>query len=447
MTDSQNAQAAREQRERLGAAVRAMIDAGPNGDGTGFEPLALEIFAYQYANNSLFREFADAKNATPDTVSKWTDIPAFPTDAFKGNLVASFPFEEAVMGQITSGSTAEVRGKIFRDELGRSLVLNANRSMTGHWLFPDFEAGQRCRLLLLTPSPQMAPGMGMAIGMEETRNLFGTQDSAFLLGLSGIDVAGLIAALEQAESTGVPVALIGSTSAFVYFFNAARKRGLSYRLPAGSRVCDGGGYRGKFGKMTREDYYGLAESVLGVAPHYCVNTLGMAESATNYFDNSLRAGVTGDTGASRRKVPAPWTRVDTVSTDTLETLPPGEIGLLRHFDVANLPTVLGLQTDNLGVVFEDGSFEIVGRATVMDGKVVPLPSERTVGTMGDSSMMRMVEKYVNFTIDFKMSTTAARKAKPPVEPVEPPEPPEPLSPSCACQELQEELVARTPENE
>jgi len=441
------------ERARLAAEITAMIAAGPAGDPDLFEPLALRVFAYQYANNNLYREFADGKGATPDNVAAWTDIPAFPTDAFKGNLVASFPFEEAVMGQITSGSTSEVRGKIFRDEMGKQLVLAANRSMTEHWLFPDFRAGQRCRLLLLTPSPQMAPSMGMAIGMEETRKAFGTDDSVFLLGLTGIDIAGLIAGLEEAESSGVPVAIIGSTSAFVYFFGAAKKRGLSYRLPKGSRICDGGGYRGKFGEMTRDDYYELAESILGVPADLCVNTLGMAESATNYFDDSLRRTVMGegprDADLSRRKIPAPWTRVDTVSTDDLRPLPPGEVGLLRHFDVANLPTVLGLQTDNLGVVFEDGGFEILGRATVLDGKVVPLPSERTVGPMGDKTMLRMLEKYVNFTIDFKMGRVTGRKpgdadgAKTTVDPADIPEP---EAPQCACQELQEELVARTDED-
>lgn len=459
MTPDDGRSKAHAERLRLAAAVQELIAEGPAGDGSHFNRLALDVFAYQYENNNLFREFADAKQATPETVSGWDEIPAFPTDAFKGNLVASFPFEEAVMGQITSGSTSEVRGKIFRDEIGRELVLAANRSMTAHWLFPDFDAGQRCRLLLLTPSPQMAPSMGMAIGMEETRKAFGSDDSEFLLGLTGIDVAGLIAGLEQAESSGVPVAIIGSTSAFVYFFDAAEKRGLSFRLPPGSRVCDGGGYRGKFGKMTRDDYYRLAESVLGVPEQMCVNTLGMAESATNYFDDSLRrvvmgahetpaatgSPVTSAGSASRRKVPAPWTRVDTVSVDTLEPLPPGEVGLLRHFDLANLPTVLGLQTDNLGVVFEDGCFEILGRATVMDGKVVPLPSERTVGPMGDKSMLRVLEKYVNFSIDFKMGRATGRK---PAEstPQAATDPPEPQSPQCACQELQEELVARTTED-
>lgn len=437
----------REERARLAAAVTAMIEAGPAGSPSTFDALALEIFAYQYANNPLYRELADRKGADPGSVTAWTGIPAFPTEAFKGNLVASFPLEDAVMAQITSGSTSEHRGKVFRDELGRGLVLAANRVMTGHWLFPDFEAGRRCRLLILAPSPQLAPSMGMAIGMEETRKAFGTDDSKFLLGLTGVDVAGLVEGLEQSESTGVPVAIIGSTSAFVFFFRAAEKRGLRFRLPEGSRLCDGGGYRGKFGEMTREGYYAMAETILGVPAHHCVNTLGMAESATNYFDDALRGAVTGAgtrAGGStpRQKVPPPWTRVSAVSVDDLTPLPHGQVGLLRHFDLANLPTILAVQTDNLGVTSPDGGFEILGRAKVVDGKVVPLPSERTVGPMGDKGILRMLERYVNFSIDFRMGRITRRRPAPP--PATSPVPQvDPTAPQCACQELQEELVART----
>jgi hypothetical protein len=431
----------RAERERLAEAVTRMIEAGPDGDSGLFERLALEIFAFQYANNPVYRQFCDGKRITPSTVARWRDVPAFPTEAFKGNLVASFPLEEAVMGQITSGSTSEARGKVFRDELGRELVLAANRAMTGHWLFPDFASDARCRLLILAPSPKMAPSMGMAIGMEETRLHFGTKDSRFLLGLTGIDVPGLVRGLEEAEDSGVPVALIGSTSAFVYFFGAASKRKLSFRLPPGSRLCDGGGYRGRFGEMTRDHYYEMAADIFGVPENHCVNTLGMAESATNYFDDVLRRSVTepqAAASAGRRKVPPPWTRITAVSIEDLSPLPPGEVGLLRHYDLANLPTVLGLQTDNLGVTLEGGGFEIIGRAKVADGKVAPLPSELAVGPMGDRGVFRMLERYVNFSIDFKMGRVTGR---PPRNAA----PAETSSPQCACEELNEELIGRTDE--
>lgn len=422
------------ERDRLAARIHAMIAGGIEGDPAPFDELALELFAWQYAHNAPYREFCAAKGIAPDAVRDWRQIPAFPTDAFKTAIVTSFPIEHAVMAQLTSGTTAIQRGKIFRDEVGLQLVLAANRAMTAAYLFPDFALGQRCRVLILAPSPEMAPSMGMAIGMEETRRHFGTADSRFLLDFSGLDIKNLIAALEQSEASGVPVAMIGSTSAFVYFFNACKARGLRFRLPAGSRIGDGGGYRGRFGELTQDDYFRLAEEVLGMPAAHCVNVLGMAESATNYFDDTLRAAVRGGT-STRRRIPPPWARVEAVGIESLRPLPPGEVGLLRHYDLANLPTVLAVQTDNLGYTDGAGGFQIVGRAKLVDGKLAPLPSERAVGPMGDKPIFRVLEAYVNFSIRFKMALAKARQPSAAAEarPMTPP--------VCPCDELTEDILA------
>ncbi len=388
------------------------VEAGVDADSGAFDRLALEVFAHQYGTNAAYREFCDASGASPAGVGSWRDIPAYPTDAFKHSIVASFPFEDAVMAQLTSGTTSpNQRGRIFRDEAGRALVFAANRVMTGACLFPDFERGRRCRILILAPGPDTAPSMGMAIGMEETRRHFGTPDSAFLVDRRGVRVKALVSALRTAEESGAPVALIGATSAFVYFLKAARRRRMRFGLPPESRVCDGGGYRGRFGEVPRDDYHQLVEDVLGVPERMCVNVLGLAESATNYFDDTLRNHVLGRPRTPRRKVPPPWTRTDVVSAETGEVLPPGEVGLLRHFDLANLPTVIAVQSDNLGAIDGRGGFEIVGRAKVVGGKVSPLPSDVPVGPMGDRRVFRLLEAYVNFSIDFGMGRVRSDAAK------------------------------------
>jgi hypothetical protein len=56
-----------------------------------------------------------------------------------------------------------------------------------------------------------------------------------------------------------------------------------------------------------------------------------------------------------------------VNPETLEPLPPGEIGLLRHFDLANRGHICAIQTDDLGKMVE-GGFEIYGRARESEAK-------------------------------------------------------------------------------
>ncbi len=396
----------------LARTVLGMIAAGPEGDPAPFDALARRVFAYQYAHNAPYREFCDAAGATPDIVTSWHDVPAYPTDAFKHDLVASFSMDAAVQAIMTSGTTSpNQRGRIFRDALGQELIFAANRMMTATHLFPDFEEGQRCRILLLVPGLDVAPTMGMAIGLDQTRQQFGTHDSLFLITRSGVDVKALVGALRESERSGVPIAMIGATSAFVYFLNACRRKPMRFCLPPGSRVCDGGGYRGRFGVVTRDDYYELVAEHLGVPGHHCVNTYGLGETATNYFDDSLRNHVLGRPEGRRHKPIPAWTRVQVVSPDTGEVLPDGELGLIRHYDVVNLPTVLGVQSDNLGVTDGRGGFEIVGRAKVTGGKVSPLPSDTPVGPMGDRRVFRLLEAYVNFSIDFKMGRVKSTDEK------------------------------------
>jgi len=384
--------------------ILPLIEAGVDAELPEFNEIAMKLFRFQYDNNALFHEFANAKGVHPGDIDSWRDVPTVYNDVFKTHLVASFPLEQSVMGCLTGGTTSLTqRGRIFRDEDGKKLVFTANRIMTGAYLFPDFEEGMRCRILVLAPSPEFAPSMGMAIGMQQTIEAFGTDDSMFLLKRSGIDVQKLIAVLRESESTGVPVALIGATSAFVFFFQACRRDGRTFNLPAGSRVCDGGGYRGRFGVVTRDDYYEMVEEILGVPNHYCVNALGEAETATNLFDDALRRHVKGLPAAPRTRPVPPWSRVISLSIDYLTPIVGDEVGLLAHWDLANVPTVLAILTDNLGHATADGrSCDIVGRAKLEDGRVSVLPDEeRPMGAMGDTAIFRMLERYVNFSIDLK----------------------------------------------
>jgi hypothetical protein len=287
--------------------------------------------------------------------------------------------------------------------------------MTGSYLFPDFEDGKRCRILILAPSPELAPSMGMAIGMDQTRRAFGTSDSMFLLGKSGIHISKLLKALRESEASGVPVALIGATSAYVYFFQACRRKKMKFCLPPGSRICDGGGYRGRFGPMSREDYYGMVQDILGIPETHCVNVLGEAETATNLFDDSLRRHVKGLPRRKRTRPVPPWSRVRAMSIDDLTPLPDDEVGLFAHWDLANVPTVLAVITDNLGYTTDNGfGCEMVGRAKIEGGKVSPLPDEEAASPMGDSAIFRMLEKYVHFTIDLKMQMAKDPRAEPSV---------------------------------
>jgi hypothetical protein len=54
----------------------------------------------------------------------------------------------------------------------------------------------------------------------------------------------------------------------------------------------------------------------------------------------------------------------------------------------------------------------VGRAKIENGKVSPLPDDEPASPMGDSMIFRMLERYVNFSIELKMAMAKDPKTKP-----------------------------------
>ncbi|MFZ5640789.1 MAG: hypothetical protein ACOY4Q_08860 [Bacillota bacterium] len=346
--------------KELDEEIRAFIEEGvDHHDEERFNRLALKEFEFQFHANNIYREYCEKQGVTPDTVNNWWEIPAIPTKAFKQQVIASFPLQEAELALLTSGtSDPNMRGKIYRDKSSLDMILRSNYLLTKAYLFPDVE---KMRILLLVPSPKVAPAMAMAFGLEQVKKEFGTEDSLYLITPNGFETDLLIEALRRAEETGIPVALIGATSGYVHFFNSCRERGITFKLPAGSRLCDGGGYQGTFGECSREDFYKMCGEFLGIPREFCINTLGMSESGTNYFDNTLRRHLAGESAGERYKVILPWTRTIAVGPRTGQRMPKGEVGLLRHYDLTNRATVIAVQTDNLGYETDEG-FEIIGRA-------------------------------------------------------------------------------------
>lgn len=382
---------ASEQIEILDKDILNFIEKGLNNqDEDEFNRLALNEFKLQYHTVEQYRIFCDKKGVSPGRINHWSKIPAVPSPAFKEFVLASFPIEKAEQVYYTSGTSSKKKGKIFRDPGAVILLKAANGLLSRAFLFPDQD---RMKIMLMVPSPKVAPGMGMAIGLEALRTQFGTEESAFLISHTGLDLKKLVKSLQQAESTGEPLALIGATSGFIYFFKACQREGIRFELPPGSRLCDGGGYLGQFGECTREEYLEESKKILNIEPHYCLNVLGMGEISTNFFDATLHNYLLGKTGQVYKVVP-PWTRIMVVDPQTLQPLPKGKIGLLRHYDLANRAMILAVQTDNLGYETEDG-FEIVGRWRKKGQKATPYQSI-------PSTKGRMMMRFMDYLLAKKM---------------------------------------------
>ena len=313
----------------------------------------------QFRGIEPYRRLCERRGAVPGEVRTWREIPAVPTDAFK--VAELFLFESARIARTftTSGTTRGAeKGKAHFDEEGLALMRACILVNARRFLFPDDLA---TRILILTPSPVLAPAMIMAHGMDILRETFGLPGSRFLVTEQGLDMQGLAAELGRAEDEGTPVTIIGASFGFVNLFDACRAKDLQWRLPEGSRSMDAGGYKGKSREVGAEALRADFEEVLGIPDGCSVNLLGMTELASQFYDNSLLCRVSGMPGP-RCKVNPPWTRTVVVDPETLEEAEPGRTGLLRHFDLGNRERPLAIQTDDVGRAV-GGGFEVFGRTS------------------------------------------------------------------------------------
>ncbi|HSJ05772.1 MAG TPA: hypothetical protein VK936_03650 [Longimicrobiales bacterium] len=327
-------------------------------DDDAFNRIAVRIFQFQYARNRPYAAFCDRRGVTPESVALWTDIPAVPTAAFKEvALVAGDPAEaEAVFR--TSGTTQGLEKRGAHHILDLALYHFA--------LIPNFAAcvlpdGAEMPMLSLVPSSTEMPDSSLAHMVGVVLERLGSRESGYFATAShGIDDGRLATALRAAAESGTPVCLVGTSFAFVHCLDRMRERGERHDLPPASRIMDTGGYKGRSREVDEAEMRQLYGEFLGIPASHCVNEYGMTEMCSQFYDSSLRDSVRGRE-RDRRKLVPPWVRTRVVDPETLEPVSPGTTGLLQHFDLANVGSVMAIQTEDLGVALDEG-FQLLGRA-------------------------------------------------------------------------------------
>lgn len=362
-------------------------------DEKRFNELALKEFERQYNVSAPYKEFCKSLNVVPETIAHWEEIPAVSSFAFKKAVIDSLPAEKAEQIYLSSGivQLEKRKEKTYRDKWAVAMIRTGNTLLTKAYLFPDVE---KMKILFMVPSPKMAPLMEMAIGMEHVRMEFGTSDSRFLISFFGLDIKTLLKSLKQAEKTGEPLALIGATFGLVLFLDACEKEGIRFSLPEGSRICDTGGYMGRYTGCSKEEYFKKCVQVLGIEEDCCINVLWICENSTVYFDNVLKNSFSSVKKERYKEMP-PWTRTIVVDTREFKRLPKGEIGLLRHYDLTNRLAGFAVQTDNLGFETEDG-FEVIGKWNKKIGKI---DIDHSVWHPGG----KLATKMINYVMRRKLS--------------------------------------------
>ncbi len=331
--------------ERLGTRIERFMRTN-EGD---FHALALELFRYQFDKNALYQAYCRAQQRTPENVTTWQDIPAVPISAFKSAELATFPVGQAAAIFHSSGTTLSSRSKHFLKTLSyyeTSLIAGFEK-----WALRD-----KAAYFVLAPSAGEAPRSSLSWMLDVVKRKWGGPGSDFFIQRGVVEDLRLCRALESARAAGKPVMLLGTTLAFLAFFDQCAKANVSFRCPAGSRLMDTGGMKTQKRQVARDEFLRLVWAHLGIPEAECINEYGMSEMSSQFYAR----------GSSPIFQGPPWTRTNVVD------------GALQHVDLANIDSVMAIRTEDAGSLVEDG-FVLQGRLPAADLKGCSLDLEAYLG--------------------------------------------------------------------
>lgn len=176
------------------------------------------------------------------------------------------------------------------------------------------------------------------------------------------DFQGVTAALKEYAGQPFPVRIIGFPFFLYFLLRRLEKRGIAFRLPPGSMVLLGGGWKQFYKeKAEKEELYGLIRRVLGIPEERCREFFGAVEHPAMYCDCPEH----------HFHVPI-YSRVLIRDVETLEPVGfdrPGILNLITPL-TESMP-LTSVMTDDLAVLHRGGEcgcgiqtpyFEILGRA-------------------------------------------------------------------------------------
>lgn len=333
---------------------------------SAFEARALELFALQFQQNAAYRKICEARRVSPGAVTGWQQIPAVPAAAFKELELTSLPLAERTHVFHSSGTTGQRPSRHFHS--ADSLALY-EASLLG-WF--RRHRGRARRLLVLAPPAAQVPHSSLVHMFETIRRHEAQAESVFVgrLARDGgweLDGEAAVRILREVCASPEPLLILGTAFSFVHLLDELADRNQYLKLPAGSAALETGGYKGRSRSLPKAELHEMISERFGLSPAQIICEYGMSELSSQAYDLSLACdGNPHPSSPVTRRFQFPsWARVQIVSPETGNEVTYGETGLLRIYDLANVFSVLAIQTEDLAVRRGEG-FELIGRAQLAE---------------------------------------------------------------------------------
>ncbi|MDQ3016872.1 MAG: acyl transferase [Bacteroidota bacterium] len=315
----------------------SLLDRIYNINASDFATVAMEVWRYQYFYNGLYRAYCHLMGRTSTNVSTPEEIPFLPIQLFKDHEVITGDWQTEKSFR-SSGTTDSIRSQhIIRDlSWYHSIAENCFKEHLGapadyHWIG-------------LLPSYLERDDSSLIEMVRYFIELNPDHEGSFYPAIN----SDLLHVLRQNYTSKKKTILIGVSFALLELF-------ASRIIPIWDEliVIETGGMKGRGPEITRDELHQKLKTnhpALRIVSEYgMTELLSQAYMITDHF----------------RPGPTMKIFIRDIS-DPLSILPFGQRGAVNIIDLANLDSCTYIATDDVGRVYEDGSFDILGRIDQSD---------------------------------------------------------------------------------
>lgn len=333
-----------------------------------FDALACDLARYQAARSEGYARLCRARGVDPTKLARAEEIPPVPTDAFKLTRVATYPASDDKVVFRTSGTTQDVRGAHAMRDV--STYDQGAIAFGKYWLARDVDAGAgpgadpgpgTLPIVALAPSPAQMPDSSLVHMCARFVEAFGAPgEPTWLIDGDVIDVSGFDERVAQALAGDRPMLVLATSFALVHLLDAMGDD--VFRLPAGSRVMQTGGFKGRSREVPAAELRAQVARLFAIPERAIVAEYGMTELSSQFYERTLfdRAATHGTYAEP------PWARVMPVDPETLAPVAAGEVGIAKIVDLLNVDSAVAVLTQDRvrrlpGTDGTNGGFELLGR--------------------------------------------------------------------------------------
>lgn len=297
-----------------------------------FNNVALSVFKHQFKNNKVYRSFCDLLYIHPSDVQTIEQIPFLPIQFFKTKKVVSSTDEIQEIFS-SSGTTGSITSK--------HLVTDLSWYETSYLKGFEYFYGniEDYTVLALLPNYLERKGSSLIYMVDDLIKRSKQPESGFYLN----NLSELAKKLKELDKKGKKILLIGVSFALLDLVEQ-----YDFKLKH-TIIMETGGMKGRRKELIRNELHQILGKGFGINEIH--SEYGMTELLSQGYSK----------GNGIFNCP-PWMQILTRDTeDPLTTLLKGTSGGINVIDLANYNSCSFIATQDLGKVYPDHSFEIIGR--------------------------------------------------------------------------------------